>query len=110
MNRFYCLGLAIAMMAVAACSTHNNATGGGGGNTPEGEACMSSAECSTLYCQWPEGHTCGDGTDGTCAPLAKGIDCSSVVDYVCGCDGKTYANACYALTSGESVAHKGMCP
>ena len=108
MNRFYRLGIAIAMMAVAACSTHTQV--GSFGDGLQGEACMSSDECATQFCQWAEGHACGDGSTGTCAPRIHEIDCPDViVDYVCGCDGKTYPNTCQALNSGESVAYHGVC-
>ena len=33
-----------------------------------------------------------------------------LVDEVCGCDDKTYANACMAAQAGVSVLSKGACP
>jgi hypothetical protein len=44
---------------------------------------------------------------GTCQPMPE--VCMDVVDPVCGCDGKTYNNACQAARAGTSVASTGAC-
>jgi hypothetical protein len=44
---------------------------------------------------------------GTCAP--KPDVCTQQVDEVCGCDDKTYSNACMAAQAGVSVVMKGAC-
>ena len=36
--------------------------------------------------------------------------CPSSLNYVCGANGASYTNECYALTSGTTVACKGKCP
>jgi len=53
---------------------------------------------------------------GACAggPRLGPIDappkiCSEVFDPVCGCDGITYSNACFAEVAGVRVAHPGAC-
>jgi hypothetical protein len=51
-------------------------------------------------CQIPDGA-------GTCQPMPN--VCMDVVDLVCGCDGKTYNNACQAARAGTSVASTGAC-
>ncbi len=58
------------------------------------------------YCDY--GPTCGaDDKLGVCKPA--GDVCSKQSDPVCGCDGQTYQNACYASRSHVSVVHKGKC-
>jgi hypothetical protein len=52
---------------------------------------------------------CGTtGTGGVCT--VRPHACSPISARVCGCDGKTYANACEAAGQGMSIAHTGPCP
>lgn len=60
------------------------------------------------YCLYPFADRCGDaGTTGICAPAQK--NCPSYTMYVCGCNGQTYQNPCWAHKSGQAIRHYGPC-
>jgi hypothetical protein len=60
------------------------------------------------YCDFPFGAQCGAG-DQTGLCVVQPQACTREFAPVCGCDGRTYSNACLAATEGVSVARVGDC-
>lgn len=87
-------------------ASHGNPTDaapadGSNGDGPA-EACEDACR-DTEYCKV---ESCGD-SGGTCTKLAGA--CDAVYEPVCGCDGETYGNDCYAAAQGVNVASQGAC-
>jgi hypothetical protein len=71
-------------------------------------SCTTNADCGMLsYCAPADG-VCGGA--GTCQSRGVNLMCVMTVTPVCGCDGNTYRNACYAHKAGVAVASEGACP
>jgi Pacifastin inhibitor (LCMII)/Kazal-type serine protease inhibitor domain len=69
-----------------------------------GAACPSDKQ----YCDFPEDALCG-AADATGVCETKPEVCPEIYQPVCGCDDKTYGNACEAAMAGVSVAKSGEC-
>ncbi|HEY5960969.1 MAG TPA: DUF6748 domain-containing protein [Polyangiaceae bacterium] len=82
-----------------------------------GGACdTAGAVCGTIvglacaegqYCDFGLGQCQVADAAGTCQPVPE--VCPTIFNPVCGCDGKTYSNACSAASAGISVDHAGAC-
>lgn len=59
------------------------------------------------YCKYPAGTCDIADRQGECAPLPDG--CFDVYQPVCGCDGHTYSNGCYAALAGVAIDYGGLC-
>lgn len=86
------LVLAIAMLALAACSDDDNGSTG---------ACNPACGAGT-YCDQP---SCFGR--GTCVEIP--VLCTREFAPVCGCDNKTYGNDCNRRMKSLSKAHDGEC-
>ncbi|WP_300544796.1 Kazal-type serine protease inhibitor family protein [Maricaulis sp.] len=77
-----------------------------GGFTRPGRMCAGAPE--TAYCRYEPAAMCGAAdAPGTCQPRPQ--VCTREYRPVCGCDRRTYGNACTAASAGVSVVHEGAC-
>jgi len=68
--------------------------------------CTDNSKCSSTK-EFCKKSSCGSTVSGKC--MNKPDFCPEYYKPVCGCDGKTYSNECFASMSGVNIKHEGAC-
>ncbi len=71
------------------------------------QACDPETPCPDgQWCDYADG-LCGAGHPGTCTPRPE--MCLQILQPVCGCDGRTWGNACAGEMEGVDMHYPGEC-
>jgi hypothetical protein len=94
----------VLMLVGVGCARHPEAQSSK--KSSVGGDCFSGADCaSNQYCKFDPTAACGGV--GTCTD--KEFACPHICTAVCGCDGTSYDNYCFAHRAGTDVAFSGFC-
>lgn len=113
------------VLLVAACGANSppnqppqsSAPAGSGSAAPAPSSEPTGAICGTrgaaacpenMFCSYEPGADCGE-TDKPGHCTARAEMCAEIYKPVCGCDGKTYSNACTAAAAAVGVRAEGAC-
>jgi hypothetical protein len=106
-----CDGMTYGNECAASSAGVSVASKGECGSTDPGKSCggLLGTPCGEgEYCNFAPDAMCGAADQtGTCSAIPE--VCTEEYAPVCGCDDKTYGNACEAASAGVSVASKGEC-
>jgi hypothetical protein len=105
MNRIL---LTLTFVLAAACGTEPSTSGETADELSKKSKCSSNSDCGSLdFCDTEAASSCH--AKGVCTSRGINLFCIQTYVPVCGCDGNTYSNSCYAHKAGASVAHNGAC-
>jgi hypothetical protein len=103
----------LAIVVLSACSGGQKAAPGEAGAPGGTMSCKMSSDCPSdggpQYCE----KSCDPASQGVCLPMPGTREtgyCTYEKNFVCGCDGETYAYPCLAHAFGTNVASLGPCP
>ena len=109
----------LCFVVVAGCNGRTIAPNDPGGTAKDGgtDGSTKPAVCGGLHgtpcksdewCDYPDSAACGM-TDETGVCRKRPQACDNLFQPVCGCDGSSYDNACFAESGGTDVAYEGVC-
>ena len=104
----YCLSLLLCLMSFCGCGDDRDSDRD---LTALGESCFNDhpqACRRNTFCKLPQGECAMNSIrSGACSEIPEA--CFELYSPVCGCDGRTHANECFADQAAVSLLHTGGC-